>query len=78
MKMTPARLRKIIKEEMAIIEGLGDTGPTSTFRGIIELCEKALSDRSIAYHPEAAKMYRDKIESMLRNMSDVETIPYKG
>jgi len=59
-------------------EGIEDTGPTATFRGIIEICENALSDRSVAYHPEAAKMYRSKIESLLRVMSDVETTPYRG
>ncbi len=128
MRMTPARLRQIIREEIEALpeasrdqdgdgdkdfddvrvarytasgmpknkavakvkskplgkkegsshvnEGVGDDGPTSTFRSVIEICEKALSDRSITYHPEAAKMYRNRIESLLRAMSDVETTPY--
>jgi hypothetical protein len=65
------------KESIHVNEGLEDAGPTSTFQRIIGICEDALSDRSVAWHPEAAKMYRNRIESLLRGMSEVETTPYR-
>jgi hypothetical protein len=58
-------------------EGIDYSGPVATFRGIMAVCENALNDKSVAWHPEAAKMYRNRIESLLRAMSDVETTPYR-
>lgn len=74
MKITEATVRRIIMEEIGLInEELTGSGPKATFRKIIEICEKALDNERLGQHPQVAKGAKESIKSLIRMMDDVET-----